>query len=149
MRGCAEDDVARVLDALASAGDVYADKRTQNGQSALEFSVGVAQTLSFLRSDAETRIAGLMFELTLLDPQAATGFELRFGQEVVDLVSGIRQLIRLRELTAKQQAVGRGKNAAQEAVAQVETLRKMLLAMARDMRVVLVCLAACGTAVGD
>jgi GTP pyrophosphokinase len=44
-----------------------------------------------------------------------------------------------------QAPVGRGKNAAQQAMAQVETLRKMLLAMASDMRVVLVRLASCVT----
>src|SRR5206468_10910191 len=52
---------------------------------------------------------------------------------------------RLRDMTVCQQSVGRGKNAAQQAVAQVETLRKMLLAMASDMRVVLVRLASCVT----
>jgi GTP pyrophosphokinase len=39
--------------------------------------------------------------------------------------------------------VGSGKNAAQQAAAQNETLRKMLLAMATDMRVVLMRLASC------
>jgi GTP pyrophosphokinase len=61
------------------------------------------------------------------------------------MVRGVHQLIRLRDLTAVQAPVGRGKNAAQEAMAQVETLRKMLLAMASDMRVVLVRLASCVT----
>jgi ABC-type cobalamin transport system ATPase subunit len=62
---------------------------------------------------------------------------------------GVRQLIRLRDLTQTQGPQGAGRdaasNAAQEAVAQVETLRKMLLAMACDMRVVLVRLASCVT----
>jgi GTP pyrophosphokinase len=62
------------------------------------------------------------------------------------MVRGVHQLIRLRDLTAHAgAAVGRGKNAAQQAMAQVETLRKMLLAMASDMRVVLVRLASCVT----
>ena len=58
-------------------------------------------------------------------------------------MAGVRQLIRLHAQTfGQQQGIGpRGKNSAQEAGAQVETLRKMLLAMASDMRVVLVRLA--------
>jgi len=147
VEGLSAPDSARVLDALAYATEAYGDKQTFAGRSALEFAIGVATTLAFLRSDAETRIAGLMFELTLLEPDTAADIEPRFGKQVCDLATGVRQLIRLRALTQAQHgsAAGRGKNAAQQAVAQVETLRKMLLAMASDMRVVLVRLAACVT----
>ncbi|MBJ7310660.1 RelA/SpoT family protein [Rugamonas sp. CCM 8940] len=146
VQGLTAEDGARVLAALDYASEVYGATVSSHGQSAFDFSVGVASTLAFLRSDAETRIAGLMFELTLLDPTQVPTIEPRFGQEVCDLAGGVRQLIRLRELTVGQHgAGGRGRNAAQLAVAQVETLRKMLLAMASDMRVVLVRLASCVT----
>ena len=147
VEGLSAPDSARVLDALAYATEAYGDKLTFAGRSALDFAIGVATTLAFLRSDAETRIAGLMFELTLLEPDTAADIEPRFGKQVCDLATGVRQLIRLRALTQAQHGStgGRGKNAAQQAVAQVETLRKMLLAMASDMRVVLVRLAACVT----
>jgi len=145
VQGLSADDGARVEAALAYAGEAYGDKLCASGQNAFEFAVGVAGTLAFLRSDAETRIAGLMFELTVLDPKAVTGLEARVGKEATDLVTGVRQLIRLRDMTVGKETVGRGKNAAQQAVAQVETLRKMLLAMASDMRVVLVRLASCVT----
>ncbi|NHZ79303.1 RelA/SpoT family protein [Massilia sp. CCM 8695] len=145
VQGLSPDDCARVESALAYAGDAYKDMACSSGQNALDFAVGVASTLAYLRSDAETRIAGLMFELTVLDPKAVAGLEARVGREATDLVTGVRQLIRLRDMTVGQQTVGRGKNAAQQAVAQVETLRKMLLAMATDMRVVLVRLASCIT----
>ncbi|MCE3602304.1 bifunctional (p)ppGpp synthetase/guanosine-3',5'-bis(diphosphate) 3'-pyrophosphohydrolase [Massilia sp. P8910] len=145
VQGLSPDDCARVEAALAYASDAYKDMACSSGQNALDFAVGVASTLAYLRSDAETRIAGLMFELTVLDPKAVAGLEARVGREATDLVTGVRQLIRLRDMTVGQQTVGRGKNAAQQAVAQVETLRKMLLAMATDMRVVLVRLASCIT----
>ncbi|NHZ97010.1 bifunctional (p)ppGpp synthetase/guanosine-3',5'-bis(diphosphate) 3'-pyrophosphohydrolase [Massilia sp. CCM 8734] len=145
VQGLTPDDCARVESALAYAGDAYKDMACASGQNAFDFAVGVASTLAYLRSDAETRIAGLMFELTVLDPKAVEGLEGRVGREATDLVTGVRQLIRLRDMTVGHQTVGRGKNAAQQAVAQVETLRKMLLAMATDMRVVLVRLASCVT----
>jgi GTP pyrophosphokinase len=155
VHGLGPDDRARVQAALEFALDAYGDSRTTTGQGAFAFSVGVAGTLALLRGDAETRIAGLLFELEIQDPGIAEGLEERFGKEVADLVRGVRQLVRLRDLTAghaaanfaaslaANPAAGRGKNAAQLAVAQVETLRKMLLAMASDMRVVLVRLASC------
>lgn len=145
VHGLGKDDCARVQAALDFAAEAYGERHAASGQSAFEFSLGVAGTLAVLRSDAETRIAGLLFELCLVEPLIAEKLEERFGKEVADMVHGVHQLIRLRDLTATQAPVGRGKNAAQQAMAQVETLRKMLLAMASDMRVVLVRLASCVT----
>ncbi|WP_342116148.1 RelA/SpoT family protein [Pseudoduganella sp. OTU4001] len=144
VQGLSADDGARVLAALDHASEAYAGRTTGHGQDALEFVIGVASTLAILNTDAETRIAALMFELTLLDADTAPSIEPRYGKEVNDLVTGVRQLIRLRELTlASSGSSARTKTAAQQAVAQVESLRKMLLAMATDMRVVLVRLASC------
>ncbi|TFW33123.1 RelA/SpoT family protein [Massilia horti] len=143
VQGLRPEDAARVRAALDYAGAAYGERIATSGQNAFEFSLGVGSALAFLRSDAETRIAGLLFELALFDPGVAEGLGERFGTEVADLVLGVHQLIRLRDLTAAQQPVARGKNAAQQMGAQIETLRKMLLAMASDMRVVLVRLASC------
>jgi GTP pyrophosphokinase len=145
VQGLSPEDAARVRAALDYANEAYGDRTATSGQNAFEFSLGVAGTLAYLRGDAQSRIAGLLFELALVDHAVAEGLGERFGTEVADLVLGVHQLIRLRDLTAAQQPVGRGKNAAQQAVAQVETLRKMLLAMASDMRVVLVRLSSCVT----
>ena len=145
LHGLGPEDYARVQSALDFAAEAYGEHLTAWGQGAFEFSLGVAGTLATLRSDAETRIAGLLFELSLTEPAQAAKVEDRFGKEVGDMVRGVHQLIRLRDLTAAQAPVGRGKNAQQQAMAQVETLRKMLLAMASDMRVVLVRLASCVT----
>ena len=145
VAGLSIDDAQRVLAALEFVAPYYDGKELVTGQDALQFSRGVAVTLSALRSDADTRIAGLLFELPQLDPNVAAGIELRFGKEIVDLVGGVRSLMRLGALHLMQQAAqpdsGKNKNAAQQASNQLETLRKMLLAMASDMRVVMVRLA--------
>ncbi|MEH6436592.1 RelA/SpoT family protein [Massilia sp. DD77] len=143
VQGLSPEDCARVHGALDHAAEAYGERLASSGQNAFEFSLGVAGTLAYLRTDTETRIAGLLFELAIFDPAAADKLEERFGKEVADLVRGQFQLIRLRDLTAVQAPVGSGKNAAQQAAQQVETLRKMLLAMASDMRVVLMRLASC------
>jgi GTP pyrophosphokinase len=145
VQGLSVEDCARIQAALDYASSMYGERLASSGQNAFEFSLGVAGTLSYLSTDAETRIAGLLFELAMMDPLVAGSLEERFGKEVSDLVQGVYQLIRLRDLTAGKEQVGSGKNAAQQAAAQVETLRKMLLAMASDMRVVLMRLASCAT----
>lgn len=139
--GLSDEEGGRVLDALEFVKPFYTGRTLVTGQDAFEFSQGVAAVLAVLKTDAESRIAGLLFELPVLDTKASESMELRFGKESADLVGSIRQLMRLHELTFAQHEVIRGKNAAQQAEAQVETLRKMLLAMATDMRAVLVRLA--------
>lgn len=139
--GLSAEDAARVMDAIAFVKPIYQGTVVATDQGTFEFAQGVATTLSLLETDAETRIAGLLFELPVIDAEAAGTIAFRFGTEVADLVTGIRQLMRLHEITFSQQEVVHRKNASQQAVAQVETLRKMLLAMASDMRVVLVRLA--------
>ena len=136
-------DCTRMDAALDFASEAYGERLLGTGQAALEFSLGAAGTLAYLNTDAETRIAGLLFELALLEPARFGELEERFGPGAAALIQGVHQLIRLRELTVGQAPVGSGKNAAQQAAAQVETLRKMLLAMASDMRVVLIRLASC------
>ncbi len=143
VQGLSQEDCVRVHAALDYAAAGYGDRVASSGQGAFEFSLGAAGTLAFLNTDAETRIAGLLFELALMDPSTFGRIEECFGPEVAALVQGVHQLIRLRDLTVGQAPVGSGKNAAQQAAAQNETLRKMLLAMATDMRVVLMRLASC------
>jgi GTP pyrophosphokinase len=139
--GLSDDDAARLHDVVAFVEPIYAGRAVVTGQDAFAFSLGVANTLTSLNTDADTRIAALLFELPVLEPKIAEQIEVRFGKEIADFVQGVRQLMRLDEQTFGQQEVGRGKNAAQQAAVQLETLRKMLLAMASDMRVVMVRLA--------
>ncbi|MES2538535.1 MAG: bifunctional (p)ppGpp synthetase/guanosine-3',5'-bis(diphosphate) 3'-pyrophosphohydrolase [Pseudomonadota bacterium] len=139
--GLNADDSARVMDALAFVKPFYAGRTVASAQDTFEFAQGVATVLASLKVDADTRIASLLVEMPVVDSKAAESIESRFGLEIADLVTGIRQLMRLHEITFGQQEVLRSKNAQQQAAAQVETLRKMLLAMASDMRVVLVRLA--------
>ena len=139
--GLNADDSTRVLDALSYVRPLYANHTVKSGQPIMEFVQDLAAILSVLNCDAPTRIAGLLSEVPGIDPMAAEDIEARFGREVAVLINSIRQLRALRERAAGQPDVGRGKNAAQQAVAQVETLRKMLLSMASDMRVVMIRLA--------
>ncbi|MDY7579340.1 bifunctional (p)ppGpp synthetase/guanosine-3',5'-bis(diphosphate) 3'-pyrophosphohydrolase [Herbaspirillum sp. RTI4] len=144
VAGLSPEDSDRVLLAYDLVQPLFSGVPIGSGQDAFQFSQGVAVVLGDLKADAETRIAALLFEVGLVAPESelAQQIELRFGKEIADLVDGIRQLMRFHSLTFKQSPeVMRGKNSVQQAASQVETLRKMLLAMATDMRVVLVRLA--------
>ncbi|MGN6702880.1 MAG: HD domain-containing protein, partial [Burkholderiaceae bacterium] len=136
--GLDEHDRAMLGDALDLARGAYAGQIVATGQDAFAFATGVAATLALLNTDTETRLSGLLFEMPVVAPKLAESIEARFGKECADLIANVRQLMRLYEITFGRAAeAGRSKDAA----AQVETLRKMLLAMASDMRAVLVRLA--------
>ena len=61
VQGLGVEDCARVQTALDYASSAYGERTAASGQNAFEFSLGVAGTLSYLNTDAETRIAGLLF----------------------------------------------------------------------------------------
>jgi GTP pyrophosphokinase len=133
--GLRPEDALRLADAIAFARVPYAGKVVRTGQDALGFSRGVVSALATLKSDANTRIAGMLFELPALAPEVVTQIEPRFGKEVSDLVTGVRQLMHLHEGMFIRQEQGKVQLSA---AGQLEALRKMTLAMASDMRVVLV-----------
>jgi GTP pyrophosphokinase len=141
LEGLSEQESARVMAALEYVTPFYENRNVVTEQNALQFVQGVVATLAMLKTDVDTRIAGLLFELPELNPLAAEQIESRFGQEIANLVSSIRRLMRLRDAALTQHDVGRGKDSAEKMATQMETLRKMVLAMATDMRVVLVRLA--------
>jgi GTP pyrophosphokinase len=141
LEGLTAVESERVIEALEFVTPFYVNRNVITEQNALQFVIGVVSTLAMLKSDVDTRIAGLLFELSELNPLAAEQIESRFGREIADLVSGIRRLMRLRDAMLTQHDVGRGKDEAEKTANQMETLRKMVLAMATDMRVVMVRLA--------
>jgi GTP pyrophosphokinase len=141
--GLAAADVARLESALQYARQHYQDRRLGTGEAPLEHGLGMAGVMSDLRLDADARMAALLFAIpgfTTLDPPA-TQAELagRFGPVVASLVDGITRLNSLRVVT--RSASGEARSGGKGAASQAEVLRKMLLAMVEDIRVVLLRLA--------
>jgi GTP pyrophosphokinase len=115
---------------------LYEGKLLGTGEPALEHAYGLAANLAQLRIDAATRAAGLLFAVPEYLPEASERLAERFDPSVAALVGGVSRLNRLRVVT-------RGLVAADEKgkQPQAEILRKMLLAMVEDIRVVLIRLA--------
>ena len=135
--GLPEADAVRLRRAYALALTIYADKRLGTGEPALEHALGAATSLAALRLDAETRIAGLLFAAPQYLPDSQDQLVADYGPTVAGLVAGIAKLNRLRVVT--RALAGQENGAAHSS--QAEVLRKMLLAMVEDIRVVLLRLA--------
>ena len=109
-----------------------ADPVAPNGESLSAHARGTSEILRSLAADEPTLIAAVLFGG--VPPIKLDQIEEEFGAEVRGLVEGVGRLIRLRSIGAL--AMGSG-----TAASQLETLRRMLLAMSTDIRVVLLRLA--------
>jgi GTP pyrophosphokinase len=122
------DPVERALAlALARVGSLIGG----SGEAIFGHARGTLAILDALRVDGPTRLAAVLFGLG--DKMPLDEVEREFGDEVRTLVEGMRQLLRLKDRTLKAKGTSTG--------VELETLRRMTLAMASDIRVVLLRLA--------
>ena len=123
-----DDDMSLVQRAYEYAEKAHANQVRKSGDPYFSHPVAVAVILTDLMLDATTIAAGLLHDC-VEDVEDCTLDVVRqlFGDEVALLVDGVTKLSQL--------------NFANREEAQAETLRKMFLAMAKDIRVVLIKLA--------
>ncbi|MEZ5099798.1 MAG: bifunctional (p)ppGpp synthetase/guanosine-3',5'-bis(diphosphate) 3'-pyrophosphohydrolase [Thermoleophilia bacterium] len=110
--------------AFAYAAEAHDGLRRRSGEDFIVHPAGVARIVAELRLDAPTVAAALLHDV--VEDTARTLDELRaeFGEEVATLVEGVTKLTRI-QFQSKEQA-------------QVENYRKMIVAMAQDIRVILI-----------
>jgi len=136
LAGLEASERALLERALEFAAPLYEGRQLGTGEPALEHACGLAANLAQLRIDAATRAAGLLFAVPEYLPDAPARLAERFDARVAALVDGVSRLNRLRVVTRGLAEAGeKGKQS------QAEILRKMLLAMVEDIRVVLIRLA--------
>jgi GTP pyrophosphokinase/guanosine-3',5'-bis(diphosphate) 3'-pyrophosphohydrolase len=120
-------DVDRIKEAFAFSAQAHASQIRLSGEPYITHPLAVAGAVVEWRMDADAVIAALLHDV--LEDTGTSKRELaeKFGREVADLVDGLSKLDKM-EFASYQ-------------VAQAENFRKMLMAMARDLRVVLIKLA--------
>jgi len=132
-------------DALAFVREHAGDALLPTGEPLAAHAQGTAAIVSQLNVDPAAVLAAALFLLApyLHDPEKTLAA--RFGDEVAHLAFDVRKLLRLGAVslraTAQPAASEAGRDAQAARRAQVEALRKMLLAFAQDIRVVLIRLA--------
>ncbi len=121
------EDVMRVRRAYLVGADAHAGQKRKSGEPYITHPVAVAAMLADLHMDAETIIAAILHD-TLEDTELDRARIVdEFGETVVELVDGVTKLDTV-HFRSRQEAAA-------------ESFRKMLLAMARDLRVILIKLA--------
>jgi GTP pyrophosphokinase len=120
--------------AYGFADRAHAGQRRASGEPYISHSLEVARILADLRLDHETIAAALLHDVVEDTAFSADTIAEHFGAGVAKLVDGVTKMDVIRELPARGEAGRRER-------AHSESLRKMLLAMAEDVRVVLIKLA--------
>jgi GTP diphosphokinase / guanosine-3',5'-bis(diphosphate) 3'-diphosphatase len=117
-------DEGLVTRAFEAAQRAHAAQRRQSGEPYFVHPVRVAHSIAQLGLDASSVAAGLLHDA--VEDSEITVFELteQFGREVATIVDGVTKLGKVPYLTRATQ--------------QAESFRKMLLAMSRDIRVLIV-----------
>src|ERR1700759_929730 len=122
-----EIDRARVQDAFVFACEHHSSQRRKSGEDFIVHPVGVARICAGMRLDTETLCAALLHD-TVEDTSASIEeVRERFGEEIAAIVDGVTKLTGIAFQSHDE--------------AQAENYRKMMVAMATDVRVILIKLA--------
>lgn len=121
------DQVASVRRAYEVGARAHEGQLRKSGEAYITHPVAVAGLLAELRLDAETLCAAILHDALEDTPLPRSEIEREFSPAVAELVDGVTKLDKL-QFRDRQEAAA-------------ESFRKMMLAMARDLRVILIKLA--------
>lgn len=119
--------VEQIHQAYRFGADAHSGQRRLSGEPYITHPIAVARILAEMRMDKESIIAALLHDVIEDTPTAKEGLAEQFGSEVAEIVDGVSKLTAI-DFKSKAEA-------------QAENFRKMVLAMARDIRVILIKLA--------
>jgi GTP pyrophosphokinase len=120
-------DTALIDAAYVLAMQAHGQQRRDNGDPYFTHPVAVADILAGYRLDTASIATGLLHDVIEDTPVRLADIQQRFGNEIAELVDGVTKLTRL-ELQSDR-------------TRQAENFRKLVLAMSKDIRVLLVKLA--------
>ncbi len=120
-------DVERVREAYRFSDQAHLGQFRASGEPYISHPIAVTEICAGWKLDADSLMAALLHDV--IEDQDVSKQELaeKFGTDVADIVDGVSKLDRLEVATKTQQ--------------QADSFRKMLLAMSRDVRVILIKLA--------
>lgn len=121
------DQVARVRAAAEFGASAHQGQKRLSGEPYIAHPVATAAILADLRLDADTLVAAILHDVIEDTPTPKDQLAARFGADVAELVDGVTKLDAIQFKNREE--------------AQAESFRKMLLAMVRDLRIILVKLA--------
>ena len=128
------DDISMIEKAYNSANDAHKGQLRKSGEPYIIHPLYVAIILADLEMDKETIVAGLLHDVVEDTVMTIDEIKENFGDDVALLVDGVTKLqLQMDDANLDYSAI--------KLEMQAENLRKMFLAMAKDIRVILIKLA--------
>src|SRR5579859_5145638 len=121
------EQVARIREAAEFGASAHKGQKRLSGEPYIAHPVAAASILADLHLDTDTIVAAILHDVIEDTPTPKDQLAARFGADVAELVDGVTKLDQIKFKSREE--------------AQAESFRKMLLAMVRDLRVILVKLA--------
>ena len=121
------EQVAEVYQAYLFGAEAHDGQIRKTGEPYIYHPLAVARILAEMHMDQKSVISAILHDVIEDTPFAKDQVEKRFGEEVAELVDGVSKLTHI-EFASKAEA-------------QAENFRKMMLAMVKDIRVILIKLA--------
>ncbi len=121
------EQVERIRAATEFGAAAHQGQPRVSGEPSITHPVAAAEILADLHLDADTIVGAILHDVIEDTPIAKADIAARFGSDVAEIVDGVTKLDQIRFKNREE--------------AQAENFRKMLLAMVRDLRVILVKLA--------
>lgn len=121
------EDIAQLKNAYEFSQGAHLGQFRKSGEPYISHPLAVARILGKLHLDVHTLAAALLHDVVEDTHISNAEISERFGETVAELVDGVSKLDKIESQTAVE--------------AQADNFRKMLLAMARDVRVILIKLA--------
>ncbi|MBV52507.1 MAG: bifunctional GTP diphosphokinase/guanosine-3',5'-bis(diphosphate) 3'-diphosphatase [Coxiellaceae bacterium] len=122
-----DTQIEEIYRAYSVSSEAHRGQRRRTGEAYVTHPVAVAVILAEIKMDYQTIMAALLHDVIEDTPVTKADLASQFGQPVAELVDGVSKLTQI-EFVSKAQA-------------QAENFRKMVLAMAKDIRVIVVKLA--------
>ncbi len=117
-------DLPQIRAAYEYAREHHGEQMRRDGSPYITHPIHVAQIVAEMRLDSESIIAALLHDCIEDTDCTYEDIAKRFGVTVADIVDGVTKLTRVKYSTMEEE--------------QMENLRKMLFAMSRDIRVILI-----------
>ena len=140
-----EDRAEAVWQAYLFADQAHAGQFRKSGEPYINHPIAVAEILAELRLDHESLMAALLHDVVEDTDVSKEELEATFGRSIAELVDGVTKLGKVSHISRTKSKQGKPPSSAELAKLQrqeqAENFRKMMLAMTRDIRVILIKLA--------
>ena len=124
---CINVDISLIKKSYNLASEAHKDQKRESGEPYIIHPIDVSIILAELGMDTSTIVAGLLHDVIEDTPYTYDDIKNIFSEEIANLVSGVTKITKMEYKSKEEQ--------------QADNFRKMLLAMANDIRVIIIKLA--------